>query len=153
MRNPGSPLRTIVQLRTAGRAACTAICLAFAASPAAAQGLLDSSTLAKYVDALPNPLANPIAPVGVLDGAPYYEVSIGQFTQKLHRDLAPTTLWGYNNSYPGPLFNVQAGQTIKVKWTNNLVDGLGQPLRPLAAVRHDAARRRRRHARHGRQRA
>jgi spore coat protein A len=103
-------------------------CLIAAPRPAIAQALLDPSTLTKYVDMLPNPLANPIAPAGVLDGAPYYEVSIGQFTQKLHRDLAPTTLWGYNNSYPGPLFDVEAGQTIKVKWTNNLVDGAGQPL-------------------------
>lgn len=107
---------------------CAACCAWLAASNARGQGLLDSSTLAKYVDALPNPLANPIAPTGTLDGAPLYEVAIGQFTQKLHRDLPATTLWGYNNSYPGPLFNVQAGQTIKVRWTNNLVDGQGQPL-------------------------
>jgi spore coat protein A len=105
--------------------------LLVASHGARAQALLDSSTLTKYVDLLPNPLDNPIVPVGTLDGADYYEVSIGQFTQKLHRDLAPTTLWGYNNSYPGPLFNVDAGDTIKVKWTNNLVDALGQPLQHL----------------------
>jgi spore coat protein A len=110
-------------------AACASVFVA--RRDAFAQALLDSSTLTKYVDLLPNPLDNPLAPMGTLDGASYYEVSIGQFTQKLHRDLAPTTLWGYNNSYPGPLFNVQAGSTIKVKWTNNLVDALGQPLEHL----------------------
>jgi spore coat protein A len=110
-------------------AACAS--LLAACRGARAQALLDPSTLTKYVDLLPNPQDNPIAPTGMLDGADYYEVSIGQFTQKLHRDLAPTTLWGYNNSYPGPLFNVNAGSTIKVKWTNNLVDALGQPLEHL----------------------
>ncbi len=120
---PGS---RVVRVLASGLAAFA--CALIASGRAEAQALLDSSTLAKYVDMLPNPLDNPLAPVGMLDGAPYYEVGISQFTQKLHRDLAPTTLWGYNNSYPGPLFDVQAGQTIKVKWTNNLVDNLGQPL-------------------------
>jgi len=98
------------------------------ATPAASLELLDSSLLEKFVDPLPNPLNAVINPVGMLDGAPYYEVTIGQFQQKLHRDLAPTTLWGYNNSYPGPTFEVDRGQRINVKWVNNLVDGSGQPL-------------------------
>lgn len=114
--------RIIVRLALAGLAAFVA------GRPAAGQNLLDVSTLAKYVDPLPNPLDNIIAPSGMLGGSPLYEASIGQFQQKLHRDLAPTTLWGYNNSYPGPTYNVQAGQEIKVRWTNNLVDGQGQPL-------------------------
>lgn len=99
-----------------------------APQPVVGQNLLNASTLEKYVDLLPNPLDNVISPSEVSGGSPLYDVSIGQFQQKLHRDLQPTTLWGYNNSYPGPTFNVAANQEIKVRWTNNLVDNLGQPL-------------------------
>ena len=98
------------------------------AGAARAIALLDASTLTKFVDRLPNPLDNTIAPTGMLDGAPLYEVSISQFTQKLHSQLPPTTLWGYNGIYPGPTFEVERGQEIRVRWTNNLVDGPGQPL-------------------------
>lgn len=89
---------------------------------------LDSSTLEKYVDPLPNPLGNVHIPVGTLDGKPLYEVSISQFEQQLHRDLPATTVWGYSGSYPGPTFLVDSGEEIKIRWTNNLVDGTGAPL-------------------------
>jgi spore coat protein A len=98
------------------------------ATPALAQSRLDPTTLTKYVDALPNPLNNVISPTGTLDGAPLYEVSISQFQKQLHTQLPATTLWGYNNSYPGPTFDVDRGDEIKVRFTNNLVDGMGQPL-------------------------
>ncbi len=118
--------RVLVRLALAGLAAYV-----HSGPPAAGQNLLDVATLAKYVDPLPNPLDNTISPSGMLAGSPLYEMSIGQFQQKLHRDLAPTTLWGYNNSYPGPTFDVPVGQQIKVRWTNNLVNGQGQPLEHL----------------------
>ncbi len=112
-----------------------------AARGAVAQTLLDAGTLTKYVDPLPNPLDNVIAPSGMLDGAPLYDVSISQFQQKLHSELPPTTLWGYNGSYPGPTFEAVRDQTIKVRWTNNLVDGAGQPLKhflPYDSTLHGA---------------
>ena len=94
----------------------------------AAQDILDTGTLTKYIDPLPNPLHNLIAPSGMLDGVPLYDVSISQFRQQLHSELPPSTVWGYNGAYPGPTFNVNRGQPLKVRWTNNLVDGTGQPL-------------------------
>jgi spore coat protein A len=45
--------------------------------------------------------------------------------------MAPTTLWGYNASYPGPTLSVRSGELIAVKWINNLVDDSGTPLSPL----------------------
>jgi Multicopper oxidase len=42
------------------------------------------------------------------------------FRQKLHRDLAPTLLWGYNGKYPGPTFDVRRGHPIAVRWSNHL---------------------------------
>ena len=102
-----------------------------AAKSALAMAVLDPTTLEKYVDPLPNPLDNIIEPVGMTNGIPDYQISIGQFAQKLHRDLPATTLWGYNASYPGPTFNIERGQEIRVTWTNNLVDEQGQPLEHL----------------------
>ncbi|WP_261807654.1 multicopper oxidase family protein [Paenibacillus sp. N3.4] len=43
-----------------------------------------------------------------------------EFTQKLHRDLGPTRLWGYNGMYPGPTFDVMKDETTSVKWMNDL---------------------------------
>jgi spore coat protein A, manganese oxidase len=42
------------------------------------------------------------------------------FQQKVHRDIPPTTMWGYNNSWPGPTFEVRRGQPLTVKWSNDL---------------------------------
>jgi spore coat protein A len=104
------------------------LCVSGAMGTVDAASFLDSSVLEKYVDPLPNPLDNVYAPIGTLDGKPLYEVSISQFQQKLHRDLPATTLWGYNESFPGPTFVVNHGEEIKIRWTNNLVDEFGAPL-------------------------
>ena len=90
--------------------------------------MLDPLTLTKFVDPLPNPLANVISPVGSLDGMDLYQVSMTQFSQQLHDELDPTTVWGYNGTYPGPTFEVQRNQPVKVEWINSLVDGVGAPL-------------------------
>jgi len=78
--------------------------------PVAGQAGLSGSTLAQFVDALPIPsVIRPQA--GVVTN-----ISMRQFTQKLHRDLPPTTLWGYNGLYPGPTFEVRKGVAVQVKW-------------------------------------
>jgi len=78
-----------------------------------------------FVDPLPIPSV--LRPVGMAPNphgkdrlSPYYEVSMLQVQQKLHRDLPPTTVWGYQGSYPGPSFEVRRGQPIAVKWINSL---------------------------------
>lgn len=75
-------------------------------------------SLAKFVDALPIPSV--IRPVGFRNKVPYYEVSMKQVKQKLHRDLPPTTVWGYNGIYPGPTFETRRNYPIMVKWMNEL---------------------------------
>lgn len=70
--------------------------------------------LEKFVDRLP--IMQTIKPVK----GNYYEVQMGEFTQKLHRDLEPTKLWGYNRQFPGPMFDVNQGEPIEVKWMNKL---------------------------------
>ena len=78
-----------------------------------------------FVDRLPIPRV--LKPVGVAPNphgtarvSPYYEVTMTQVSQKLHRDLAPTPVWTYEGTYPGPSFEVKRGQPIAVKWNNNL---------------------------------
>ncbi|GAV21812.1 multicopper oxidase family protein [Carboxydothermus pertinax] len=74
--------------------------------------------LEKFVDPLPIPPV--IKPQAKCKGIPFYKVTMKQFKQKLHRDLPPTTVWGYNGIYPGPTFEVQRNCPIFVKWENKL---------------------------------
>jgi spore coat protein A len=71
-------------------------------------------TLASFVTQLSIPPA--IRPQG---GAPI-QIHMRQFRHKAHRDLPPTTMWGYNSMWPGPTLEVRKGQPISVKWTDQL---------------------------------
>lgn len=96
---------------------------------------LDISGLARYVDALPVP------PIAVSNGyrttdsdpsrrLPYYRIEMRQFSAKVHRDLPPTVMWGYQSSSPGPTFETRSGQGLLVEWVNLLPD------RHLFAIDH-----------------
>lgn len=74
--------------------------------------------LEKFVDPLPIPQV--IQPHHIHKGIPVYRVRMRQFTQKLHRDLPPTTLWGYNGTFPGPTFEVRRNSIIRVRWESDL---------------------------------
>ncbi|OZU90556.1 copper oxidase [Virgibacillus indicus] len=74
--------------------------------------------LKKFAD--PLPIIDTIKPKRKNKGLSYYEVQMEEFKQKLHRDLRPTTLWGYNRQFPGPTFDINQGEPIQVKWINNL---------------------------------
>ncbi|WP_035532211.1 multicopper oxidase family protein [Halobacillus kuroshimensis] len=74
--------------------------------------------LKKFVD--PLPIMKTMRPAGCLHGVPYFEVTMKQTFQKLHRDLPPTKVWGYNGQYPGPTFHVWKHQPIHVLWKNEL---------------------------------
>ncbi len=71
--------------------------------------------LASYVDPLPVPPVIRPSPSGDV-----VQVRMHEFRQKVHRDLPPTSLWGYNGMWPGPTFEVRRGQALSVKWTNQL---------------------------------
>jgi spore coat protein A len=43
-----------------------------------------------------------------------------EFQAKIHRDLPPTTFWGYGGMSPGPTFETRSGEAITVEWVNNL---------------------------------
>jgi spore coat protein A, manganese oxidase len=72
--------------------------------------------LIPYVDPLPVP------PVIRATGRPgeVIDIEMRQFQQKVHRDLPPTTLWGYNDSWPGPTIEAQSGQALNINWISKL---------------------------------
>ncbi|MDQ7861053.1 multicopper oxidase domain-containing protein [Peribacillus frigoritolerans] len=43
-----------------------------------------------------------------------------EFKQSLHSELNDTKVWGYEGSYPGPTIEVESGEKVVIKWTNNL---------------------------------
>jgi spore coat protein A len=74
--------------------------------------------LTPFVDRLP--ILPTLKPGSKSDKSTFYTVRMKEMFQKLHRDLPPTRLWGYNGMYPGPTFDVQRGNKAYVKWLNNL---------------------------------
>ena len=79
-------------------------------------GAPQETGLASYVDPLPIP-AVIRAPES---GREVIHVRMREFRQKVHRDLPPTRLWGYNGMWPGPTLEVRRGQPLSVKWSNEL---------------------------------
>ncbi|WP_200411105.1 multicopper oxidase family protein [Virgibacillus salexigens] len=71
--------------------------------------------LKKFIDELP--IMQTIKKQGS-----YLEMRMEEFRQKLHRDLKPTRLWGYNNQFPGPTIEVNEGEELHIKWENHLPD-------------------------------
>ncbi|MCP3978301.1 MAG: multicopper oxidase family protein [bacterium] len=82
--------------------------------------------LEPFVDALPIPaVAQPVS--GTAGGVASYEVAAREIQQQLHRDLPPTTVWGYGTgasgaSFPGPTIETAANQPVSVTWLNDLRD-------------------------------
>ena len=86
---------------------------------------LDPSTLTPFVDPLPIPhlmkqagtRANPEQPGKQI---PYYRMTMREVRQKVHRDLKPTRMWGFESSFPGPTIEVNSGAGVIVEWANQL---------------------------------
>src|SRR5579862_278488 len=93
------------------------------ASPA--ESLLDTSALARFVDPLPIPAVlkasglrpNPANPSTKVS---YYRIAMRQLQMKVHRDVPPTTFWGYGGSCPGPTLETRSGDPLLVEWSNEL---------------------------------
>jgi spore coat protein A len=87
--------------------------------------LMDLGSLPRFVDRLPIP------PKASSSGfaasrektarrVARYRISSRQFQAKVHRDVPPTTFWGYGGTFPGPTIEVTSGAAIQVDWINNL---------------------------------
>jgi spore coat protein A len=79
--------------------------------------------LTPFIDALPVP--GPATPVSGQSGAAAtYDITMEEFTQQLHTELPPTTVWGYNDGtgafYPGPVIEARSGEPVTVNWINDI---------------------------------
>jgi spore coat protein A, manganese oxidase len=84
---------------------------------------LDS--LAKFVDRLPIPdIARSTevrsVPAHPATKVPYFRIVMRQVATKVHRDLPPTRMWGYNSIWPGPTFETRSGEGLLIEWVNEL---------------------------------
>ncbi|WP_226042937.1 multicopper oxidase [Natrinema sp. DC36] len=91
-----------------------------------------SPDLETWVDEVPRPSV--AEPTETKDGHPYYEIEMREVEQKLHRDLPPTTVFGYDGQFPGPTIEAEQGKPIYVQWQNDLPD---DHLLPVDTTVHD----------------
>ncbi len=111
--------------------------------------VLNALAQPKFLNQCPNPLAPSFIWQPTTTGGSHYEVGAYQIKQNLGlvnlKTMAPfqTTVWGYGSktqsaTYPGRTFlidkGVNATKPISVRWENNLVDALGNPLSHLLPV-------------------
>ena len=84
--------------------------------------------LEPFVDLLPVPRV--LEPIATKSGARSYKVTMSEFRQKLHRDLPPTVVWGFEGTTPGPTIAAERGRPVTIDWVNRL------PLRHRLLVDH-----------------
>jgi spore coat protein A len=80
--------------------------------------VLTGARLEPFVDPLVLPAV--LRPVDTISGSPHYQVRISEFKQKLHRDLPPTIVWGFEGSTPGPTIAADRNRRVIVDWLNRL---------------------------------
>ena len=97
------------------------------AGPSTPSGVL----LEPFVDPLPVPRL--LLPVVANASSQHYRVTLSEFHQKLHRDLPPTTLWGFEGAMPGPTIVAERNRRVQVEWINKL------PVRHRLATDHNIA--------------
>jgi spore coat protein A len=82
--------------------------------------MLLQKALTPFVDPLPVP--GVLKPVARRPDFTFYVVRMMEAFQKLHRDLPPTRIWGYEGKYPGPTIEVRRNEPVRVLWLNQLPD-------------------------------
>src|SRR5256886_6085986 len=87
------------------------------ASAARSQELVQPLTapLTPFVDALP-------VPRGLVAAEHQTQPTVGirSATQRFHRDLPESRIWGYDGTVPGPTIEVERGKPVIVEWRNEL---------------------------------
>ena len=74
--------------------------------------------LAKFIDPLPIPRR--MEPHGKRGDAVLYRVCMVEFERRMHSQLGPAKLWGYEGECPGPIFEARCGVPVEVEWRNEL---------------------------------
>jgi spore coat protein A len=111
--------------RAAATAACAGLKTPLLADIQHYDTPLDTGTLRPWVDPLPIPeVIKPIGsrpdPENPSQSLPFYRMALHELHYKIHRDLPPTRVWGFNNTSPGPIFETRSGQGLLVEWANQL---------------------------------
>lgn len=114
--------------------------------------LLDPNRLPKFVDCLPIP---PLARSTGVRPDPhhpekkisYYRLRMRPLVTKVHRDLPPTRMWGFEACFPGPTIEARCGEPLCIEWVNELphehflpvdhsIHGSGAEVPPVRTVIH-----------------
>ncbi|MFK0150759.1 O-aminophenol oxidase PhsA [Streptomyces sp. NPDC090493] len=81
--------------------------------------------LTPYVTPLPVP---PILRPGTGDDLRETEIALRPAWVRLHPQLPPTLMWGYDGQVPGPTIEVRRGQRVRIAWTNRIPGGSEYPV-------------------------
>ncbi|MER6084619.1 O-aminophenol oxidase PhsA [Streptomyces sp. NPDC001833] len=81
--------------------------------------------LAPYVAPLPVP---PVLRPGSGDVLRETEIALRPTWVRLHPQLPPTLMWGYDGQVPGPTIDVRRGQRVRIAWTNRIPKGSEYPV-------------------------
>lgn len=81
--------------------------------------------LVPYTDALPVP---PVLRPQSGDVLRETEIALSPTWVRLHAQLPPTLMWGYDGTVPGPTIEVRRGERIRIAWTNRIPKGSEYPV-------------------------
>ncbi|WP_305125704.1 O-aminophenol oxidase PhsA [Streptomyces odontomachi] len=81
--------------------------------------------LVPYVAQLPVP---PVLRPGSDDVLHETEIAVRPTWVRLHPQLPPTLMWGYDGHVPGPTIEVRRGQRVRIAWTNRIPKGSEYPV-------------------------
>ncbi|MFI1830558.1 O-aminophenol oxidase PhsA [Streptomyces sp. NPDC020412] len=63
------------------------------------------------------------------------EVALRPAWVRLHSELPPTLVWGYEGEFPGPTIEVRRGQRVRIAWTNRIPRGSTYPVTAVEVAR------------------
>jgi spore coat protein A, manganese oxidase len=87
--------------------------------------MLHPERLTPFVDELPIPgvaptLGSAADPEHPGQKISLYRIGMREADVRVHRDLPPTRMWGYEGVVPGPTFEVRSGHPVLIEWSNEL---------------------------------
>ncbi|WP_452672812.1 multicopper oxidase domain-containing protein [Streptomyces alboflavus] len=63
------------------------------------------------------------------------EIAVRSAWVRLHPQLPPTLMWGYEGSVPGPTIEVRRGERVRIAWTNRVPKDSEFPVTAVEAPR------------------
>nr|WP_189216027.1 O-aminophenol oxidase PhsA [Streptomyces ruber] len=89
------------------------------------EGTSAAGELTPYVAPLPVP---PLLRPATGDVPHQTEIALRPAWVRLHPQLPPTLMWGYDGQVPGPTVEVRRGQRVRISWTNRVPRGSEYPV-------------------------